>query len=242
MTDSTVEAAFRLWLEKQLNDGHIFSPQEMTGIKIGWKAHESAAISQTGTAAVSDAEVEAAQAAACACGDIIGLKEMRRALESFLAARQQPVAPALAAVPELEQWRDIATAPKDGTEIILRRGKRVGAAQWCKWPGTEDEECGEGWTVGLDGDFWSEEKAPTQWQPMPQGQEEFESEDWNRVIYEGAREDLLDWKRRALRAEKNERQLARALGQEVNGETFMGEPVLTAQPQVSPAVPAGEAK
>ena len=55
-----------------------------------------------------------------------------------------------------------------------------------------------------------------------------------RDAYEGAREDLLDWKRRALKAERINLQLARALMQEVNGPAFMGEPVLAAQP-VEPA-------
>lgn len=55
----------------------------------------------------------------------------------------------------------------------------------------------------------------------------------DRDAYEGAREDLLDWKRRALKAEDELRkecettaQLTRALANEVNGPTFMGEPSL----------------
>lgn len=42
----------------------------------------------------------------------------------------------------------------------------------------------------------------------------------DRDAYEGAREDLLDWKRRALAAED----LVRKFTREVNGPTFMGEP------------------
>ncbi len=53
----------------------------------------------------------------------------------------------------------------------------------------------------------------------------------SRDAYEGCREDLLDWKRRALEAEETCRQLTRALAEEVNGPTFMGEPVLVAAPQ-----------
>ena len=51
--------------------------------------------------------------------------------------------------------------------------------------------------------------------------------------YVGAREDLATWKRRALAAEEQTRHLAAALAEEVNGPTFMGEPVL-AQPKREP--------
>jgi hypothetical protein len=57
----------------------------------------------------------------------------------------------------------------------------------------------------------------------------------DRAAYEGCREDLLDWKRRALKAEDSLREsektcdnLTRALASEVNRPTFMGEPVATA--------------
>ena len=46
----------------------------------------------------------------------------------------------------------------------------------------------------------------------------------DRMAYEGAQEDLLIWKRRALEAEANVRHLTSALQAEVNGSTFMGEP------------------
>lgn len=45
--------------------------------------------------------------------------------------------------------------------------------------------------------------------------------------YVGAREDLEDWKRRALVAERDCRYLTQELQKEVSGHTFMGEPVLT---------------
>lgn len=58
------------------------------------------------------------------------------------------------------------------------------------------------------------------------------SADPSRDAYEGCREDLLDWKRRALTAEENNRQLTRALADEVNGPTLFGEPImLAAAPQ-----------
>ena len=64
-------------------------------------------------------------------------------------------------------WMDIASAPKDGAEIILRRGGRVGAAIWCTWPGNESEEAGAGWSIGFDGDSWDDDKAPTHWRHRP---------------------------------------------------------------------------
>lgn len=67
----------------------------------------------------------------------------------------------------------------------------------------------------------------------------------DRDAYEGCREDLLDWKRRALKAEaalRDEQEttsnLVRALREEVQGSTFMGEPVLPKRE----AQPAQEAR
>lgn len=59
-----------------------------------------------------------------------------------------------------------------------------------------------------------------------------------RDAYVGAREDLEDWKRRALSAEENNRQLTRALGEQVNGQTFMGEPAIKAQTRQQASAPA----
>lgn len=64
-------------------------------------------------------------------------------------------------------WLPIETVPKDGTEIILLKGLRVGAAQWCRWPASEHEDAGESWSISGDGDDWNDEKAPTHWQPLP---------------------------------------------------------------------------
>jgi len=47
--------------------------------------------------------------------------------------------------------------------------------------------------------------------------------------YRGAREDLMEWKKRALEAEESCRRMIAALNAE-NGPTFMGEPVIAAQP------------
>lgn len=74
------------------------------------------------------------------------------------------------------------------------------------------------------------------WQPIESAPEE---ESADRMAYEGAHEDLLDWKRRALRAED----LVRKFVREVQGQTFMGEPVLPSPPEIPstlPKAPAGE--
>lgn len=65
------------------------------------------------------------------------------------------------------RWQPIETAPKDGQEVILRRGKRVGSAMWVHWPSTDFEEAGEGWSIGFDSESWDGENAPTEWQPLP---------------------------------------------------------------------------
>lgn len=77
-------------------------------------------------------------------------------------------------------WQDIATAPKDGTEILLRRGERVGAAAWVEWEkraseyhangtylGEYVQDGGASWTIGLDGNSWDGERKPTHWRPLP---------------------------------------------------------------------------
>ncbi len=48
--------------------------------------------------------------------------------------------------------------------------------------------------------------------------------------YQGARDDLLIWKRRALEAEE----LARKFSESINGPVFMGEPVRTTRPAAHP--------
>ena len=52
-----------------------------------------------------------------------------------------------------------------------------------------------------------------------------------RAAYEGMREAMLCWQGRALEAEASNRQLVRALREEVEGTTFMGEPVI--QPAIA---------
>lgn len=82
-------------------------------------------------------------------------------------------------------WRDIATAPRDGTLILVARGNRISVAAWCsetrgpgasghvQLPGWIGHCCGEeieneGWDTGYG--FALEltgNAAPTHWQPLP---------------------------------------------------------------------------
>ena len=72
-------------------------------------------------------------------------------------------------------WRDIESAPKDGTEILLYgppctyNGKdypaRVTSGSWQEWEETENYEAGASW-VSFDGGFL-EELPPTMWHPLP---------------------------------------------------------------------------
>ena len=78
-----------------------------------------------------------------------------------------------------QQWQQIDTAPKDGTEILLCRGARVTAGQWLAWTDTVDEfhgatgvylgqsvqDSGECWMT-LDGGF-TDDDPPTHWMPLP---------------------------------------------------------------------------
>jgi len=70
---------------------------------------------------------------------------------------------ALAAIEAAKpKWLDIAGAPKDGTEVILRSGDRIGSSMWLAW--LEEPT----WAIGFDGDSWDGEKSPTHYQPLPQ--------------------------------------------------------------------------
>ncbi|MBP5100411.1 hypothetical protein [Pseudomonas protegens] len=78
-----------------------------------------------------------------------------------------------------EQWQPIETAPKDGTEIILRKGDRITAGAWIEWSNSAAEfhattgvylgdveyESGADWS-SWDGGF-SRDDWPTHWQPLP---------------------------------------------------------------------------
>lgn len=88
---------------------------------------------------------------------------------------EQP-APVAVVLPDL--WQPIETAPKDGTEIILRKGVRVTAGAWIEWTKSEAEfhstgaylgnyeyDSGASWS-SWDGGFCDDDH-PTHWQPLP---------------------------------------------------------------------------
>jgi hypothetical protein len=61
-------------------------------------------------------------------------------------------------------WRPIATAPRDGTEIIYRRrGRWEGAIGRCRWDaGAYGEDEPAWWDVDAD-----QEAYPGHWMPLP---------------------------------------------------------------------------
>ena len=67
---------------------------------------------------------------------------------------------ALSAHPPAGGWRDIATAPKDGTRVIIGWEKPAHVEVGC-WRTDGEMWCGE-----LSG-FWKDKDWPTKWQPLP---------------------------------------------------------------------------
>ena len=79
----------------------------------------------------------------------------------------------------MSDWQPIATAPKDGTEIILRKGDRVTSGAFIVWSKSDSEfhgstgvylgqveyDSGECWS-SWDGGFCDDDH-PTHWQPLP---------------------------------------------------------------------------
>ena len=80
-------------------------------------------------------------------------------------------------------WHPIETAPKDGTQIILRNGNRVTAGAWVEWVKTYCEYHSTtgvylGPSIGDDGSEWAswdggfaEDDPPTHWMPLPSAPE-----------------------------------------------------------------------
>lgn len=73
---------------------------------------------------------------------------------------------------DCQRWRDIATAPKDGTSVLLGASGLVEVGYWQDFHEAETEcgvpvECDvdEGWYGSLD--IWPSGKQPTHWQPLP---------------------------------------------------------------------------
>lgn len=76
-------------------------------------------------------------------------------------------------------WQTIDSAPRDGTEIILRKGSRVTAGAWIEWSehqshyhgttgeylGQDEIDSGGNWQ-SWDGGFCDDDE-PTHWQPLP---------------------------------------------------------------------------
>ena len=98
---------------------------------------------------------------------------------------------AIRMIKELEsrtQWRDIETAPKDGTEVfIFHKGwEQSPVAKWGDYPGNpvvnqRNEDCDmEGWifhewfTPGNEDGFlgWDDDEMPTHWMPLPEAPKE----------------------------------------------------------------------
>ncbi|MGG7581713.1 hypothetical protein [Rhizobium sp. Nf11,1] len=78
----------------------------------------------------------------------VRLVEAREKARKALATRAQPA--------EVSPWRDISTAPKDGTEVLL--GHPDGSIQIGRWNGSD------GWD---DGNFDDHFRWPTHWMPLP---------------------------------------------------------------------------
>lgn len=61
----------------------------------------------------------------------------------------------------MSDWRDIETAPKDGTRILVARNGIVFDTKWHKcitYRTGEPDEITQGWQCGA---------APTHWMPLP---------------------------------------------------------------------------
>lgn len=96
-------------------------------------------------------------------------------LDDFKSRMEAAVAAYLAA-----QWQPIETAPRDGTEVILRRDDRVTSGCWTEWTETEAEYHATtgvylGQSIQGGGACWSswdggfvDEEPPTAWQPLPE--------------------------------------------------------------------------
>ena len=60
----------------------------------------------------------------------------------------------------LNRWQPIATAPKDGTEILLGHGNSVWIDEWVKFE--------DGAACWMMCDQWSEPETPSHWMLLPE--------------------------------------------------------------------------
>lgn len=77
----------------------------------------------------------------------------------------------------LNPWPSIESAPRDGTQIVLRRGDRITTGKWLKWGDTRPDYDEHGHCIGevsqAPGAMWCvsdptflAEGEPTHWQPL----------------------------------------------------------------------------
>jgi len=82
------------------------------------------------------------------------------AVRAYLAAAPEPPAP----VPPAQGWRDISTAPKDGSEF-LAVDATVGNQEPSVTRFNDDGWRTSAWGEGMYADAWW--KSPTHWMPLP---------------------------------------------------------------------------
>jgi hypothetical protein len=109
--------------------------------------------------------------------------------------------PAAPTAPAANGWLDIASAPKDGTEILLTNGADVSSGNWHhdergtteyrdmdgRWIGQDDHPYVEGW-IDWKGGMTPD---PTHWMPLPAAP----GSPASTVADEGAKDDWKPWER-----------------------------------------------
>lgn len=77
----------------------------------------------------------------------------------------------------LDPWPSIESAPRDGTQIALRRGDRITTGKWLEWGDTRPDYDDQGHCIGereqAPGAMWCAadptflvEGEPTSWMPL----------------------------------------------------------------------------
>ena len=93
-------------------------------------------------------------------------QEKREVLDAVFAPLKPESEAALAAPARSEAWRPIATAPKDGTRVLLWCGEEIEVGYWSLtgWAGTPSER--GAWII-YEARIDTIELHPTYWQPLP---------------------------------------------------------------------------